>query len=84
MIPKRTFIIFTPINSSITQLNEFGIIMAINTAIRIIIKKYFSTNLKTLFIKLIFVKSIYKSLDYNIAKNNLIYKYLKIISYNTN
>ena len=55
--------------------------MAINTAIRIIIKKYFSTNLKNLFIKLIFVKSIYKSLDCNIAKNNLIYKYLKIISY---
>ncbi len=37
-------------------------IKAITTAIRMIIKKYFSTNLKILFITLIFVKSINKCL----------------------
>ena len=61
--PKRIFIIFTPMNSSITQLKVLGLITAITTAIKIIIKKYFSTNLKILFINLIYVKSIYKSLD---------------------
>ena len=60
--PKRTLITFIPINSSITQLNEFGMITAITTAIRMIIKKYFSTNLKILFVTLIFVKSINKCL----------------------
>ena len=63
IIPKRIFITLTPINSSKTQLKDFGSIMAITTAINMIIKKYFSTNLKNLFINLIFVKSVYKFLD---------------------
>ena len=48
--PKRTLIIFIPINSSNTQLNVFGFTRAIATAIRMIIKKYFSINLNSLFI----------------------------------
>ena len=53
--------------------------MAINTASRIIIKKYFSTNLKNIFIKLIFVKSIYKSLDCDIAKKKKKIKFIKFL-----
>ena len=49
MIPKRMFMMFIPINPSKTQLKELGIIIEIATAIRMIIKKYFSISLNSLF-----------------------------------